>query len=114
MIIYEGPSALDGAPIVAIATGLERKSRNEMRYAKGYGEGNAVTLHFWRFTIEDNPTAFEDEIAKQFPDGNIIRRFRCNEGVNPFWRISVRYDKDPRPFERAPIGEFSETEAGAL
>lgn len=89
-------------------------SNNEMRYAKGYGEGNAVTLHFWRFTIEDNPTAFEDEIAKQFPDGNIIRRFRCNEGVNPFWRISVRYDKDPRPFERAPIGEFSETEAGAL
>ena len=28
MIIYEGPSALDGEPIVAIATGLERKSRN--------------------------------------------------------------------------------------
>lgn len=28
MIIYEGPSMLDGAPIVAIATGLGRKSRN--------------------------------------------------------------------------------------
>ena len=28
MIIYEGPSALDGAPIVAIATGLGRPSRN--------------------------------------------------------------------------------------
>lgn len=28
MIVYEGPSALDGAPIVAIATGLQRKSRN--------------------------------------------------------------------------------------
>lgn len=28
-ILYEGPSALDGAPIVVIVTGLKKKSRNE-------------------------------------------------------------------------------------
>ena len=27
-VIYEGPSLIDGAPIVVIATGLVRKSRN--------------------------------------------------------------------------------------
>ncbi|MFY7951243.1 MAG: hypothetical protein ACOVT5_01935 [Armatimonadaceae bacterium] len=29
VILYEGPSLLDGAPVVAIATGLKGKSRNE-------------------------------------------------------------------------------------
>lgn len=29
VILYEGPSKLDGAPIVVIATGLQNKSRNE-------------------------------------------------------------------------------------
>lgn len=28
MLLYHGPSALDGSPVVAIATGLERKSKN--------------------------------------------------------------------------------------
>jgi len=28
-IVYQGPSMIDGAPIVAIVTGLTRKSKNE-------------------------------------------------------------------------------------
>ena len=31
LILYEGPSEIDGAPIVAILTGLATRSRNAVR-----------------------------------------------------------------------------------
>ena len=97
-VIYKGPSMLDGSPIVVIATGIKRPSKN--------GKTGAV-VQTWiladngQTPMENSQSGADKGVCGKCPHSATMRKAAKAKGLKPAAKCYVDLSKAPRSIMRA-------------